>query len=361
MHCETLDFARSRAPGRMSASSSLHVVDYEPFIRAQRDALFAARESRRLAWGTLKRKGDVEASSSLSAPAGDRRVAKLQEVLDGYDGFVRSNAQKRFHDEFMKAALPHIYGSAEFERHRDRILREHKMDRVRYECLVCTPRRFGKTTSVRRRRRRAPLAAADDARARTRPSLTRRSPSSLLRSRAQVSMFCAALLATCPDMWISVFSTGQRASSALLDQCTKFFRMLPDDEFCLGGDERILKKNNEQLFTRGRTPDDVRRMFSYPSTVSGLKGVGGRVIIMEEAAQMDEQVFKARATISNPLRTPAARVHSRALPVSRARARAGGDPAPDGGQRYGAHRHQHAARLDQLLQRALADEAPGRH
>jgi hypothetical protein len=223
--------------------TSLHIVDYAPFIRAQRDALQARRQEARLAWGSLKRKGDVDASSAIVAAAGDRRLAKLREVLDNFEGFVRSNGQRRFHEEFIKASLPHIYLS-EFETHRDRILRENKMDRVRFEILVCTPRRFGKTTSV--------------------------------------SMFCAALLATCPDMWISVFSTGQRASSALLDQTAKFFRMLTEDAYCLGGDERILKKNQEQLFTRGRTPEDVRRMFSYPSTVSGLKGVGGRILILEE-------------------------------------------------------------------------------
>lgn len=267
--------------------ATLHIVDYAPFIRAQRDVLQRQREEKRLAWGSLKRKGDVDASSAIAAAAGDRRLAKLREVLDNYEGFVRSTGQRRFHEEFIKASLPHIYLS-EFETHRDRILRENKMDRVRFEILVCTPRRFGKTTSV--------------------------------------SMFCAALLATCPDMWISVFSTGQRASSALLDQTAKFFKMLTEDAFCLGGDERILKKNQEQLFTRGHTPDDVRRMFSYPSTVSGLKGVGGKVrtsilsfahclehvgargresivrrlnpsqiLILEEAAQIDEQV----RTLSN--------------------------------------------------------------
>ena len=33
-------------------------------------------------------------------------------------------------------------------------------------------------------------------------------------------------------------------------------------------------------------------MFSYPSTVAGLKGVGGKVLIMEEASRLDEAVFK---------------------------------------------------------------------
>ena len=105
--------------------------------------------------------------------------------------------------------------------------------------LVCTPRRFGKTTSV--------------------------------------AMFCAALLYCVPDMWISCFSTGQRASSSLLDLVAKFVCTRED------GEGRILKKNQEQLFLKGNNPSDVRRMFSYPSSVAGLKGVGGRVRPSQES------------------------------------------------------------------------------
>lgn len=71
--------------------------------------------------------------------------------------------------------------------------------------------------------------------------------------------------------------------------------MLKQEEGIRGGDENILKKNNEQLFTRGDRSDDMRRMFSYPSTVAGLKGVGGKVIIMEEASRLDEARHRLRA------------------------------------------------------------------
>jgi hypothetical protein len=70
---------------------------------------------------------------------------------------------------------------------------------------------------------------------------------------------------------IACFSTGQRASSSLLDLTAKFVCTRPD------GKERIMKKNQEQLFLRGNDPADTRRMFSYPSSVGGLKGVGGKV------------------------------------------------------------------------------------
>lgn len=52
-------------------------------------------------------------------------------------------------------------------------------------------------------------------------------------------MFVAALLYCVPNMWISVFSTGQRASSSLLDLAHKFTCSLKD------GSKRVKKKNQE--------------------------------------------------------------------------------------------------------------------
>lgn len=230
------------------------IVNWGGFIAREAAAARAQVDARRAAWGGAKRKSDVARSSDgRAAPPGDERLRIIRRSLDGFEGFPRSDAQRRFHVEFTNSLLPHIYG-ADFEKHRERLLRENGMARVQFETLVCTPRRFGKTTAV--------------------------------------SMFCAVLLAVCPDMWISVFSTGQRASSSLLEQTAKFFRMLGADGVCRGSDDNIIKKNQEELWTRGAHPADVRKMFSYPSTVAGLKGVGGRVLIMEEASRLDEAVFK---------------------------------------------------------------------
>lgn len=218
---------------------SLHFIDWAPFIASRLENAQKHEEAVRTQWGRARKKSELDqASGMLSAPPGDRRVRTIGRVLDGYDGFVRSDAQKSFHDAFTKAVLPHVYGPLDFERFREKILADNGMDKVTFEILVCTPRRFGKTTAV--------------------------------------SMWCAALLACVPETWISVFSTGQRASSSLLDQTAKFFRMLEFKDGVRGGDENIIKKNQEELFTRGDKPSDIRRMYSYPSTVSGLKGVGGK-------------------------------------------------------------------------------------
>ena len=196
----------------------------------------------------LKRKLDsyLSKTGEDEAVAGDAIMKQVYKLLDQFEGYERSDTQKTFHSEFIAASLPHIYGK-DFERYRSRILSQHSLTELCQEILVCTPRRFGKTTCV--------------------------------------SMFCAVMLYTVPNMWIAVFSTGQRASTSLLDLTAKFINMLEN------GTERILKKNQEQLFLKGLTPTDERRLFSYPSSVAGLKGVGGKIIILEEASRLDPAVF----------------------------------------------------------------------
>jgi hypothetical protein len=147
----------------------------------------------------------------------------------------------------IDASLPHIYGPNDWDNVRERVLQKRGIATIAYEMLICSPRRFGKTTSV--------------------------------------SMFCAVMLVHAPECWISVFSTGQRASTLLLDQTAKFVKMLP------GALQRIQKHNQENLFLKGTAPSDQRRLFSFPSSVGGLKGVGARIIVLEEASRLDEAVF----------------------------------------------------------------------
>jgi hypothetical protein len=230
-------------------AESIRLVDYAPYIQAAADRAGESAASRRASAARCKRKADAAAEEARidDRVPGDAHVAAIRRMLDNFPGYSRSLAQQRFHKCFLGATLAHIYGPADFEKYRERILGDHDLTEVTYEVLVCTPRRFGKTTAV--------------------------------------SMFCAALLMCVPDMWIACFSTGQRASSSLLDLTAKLLCTQT------GGAERILKKNQEQLFLKGDSPADVRRLFSYPSSVAGLKGVGGKVIILEEASRLDEAVF----------------------------------------------------------------------
>jgi len=171
----------------------------------------------------LFKRARTESATRREVP-GDLYTKDLCRLLDSF-GLERTASQKSFHRAFLSATLAHIYGPADFERHRERILRAHNMTAPAFEVLVVTPRRWGKTTSV--------------------------------------AMFVAALLLSTADMWVSVFSTGQRASSSLLEQVYKLICTIPNAA------QRILRRNQEQVFVRGDTLNDVRRLYSYPSSVQG--------------------------------------------------------------------------------------------
>ena len=97
-----------------------------------------------------------------------------------------------------------------------------------------------------------------------------------------MALFCAAALICVPYFNISVFSTGQRASSSLLDLCARFAQST--------NKAKVLKKNQENFYLAGDAQDDIRVLNSFPSSVSGLKGQGGKLVILEEASRLDRQV-----------------------------------------------------------------------
>ncbi|KAK3249921.1 hypothetical protein CYMTET_12338 [Cymbomonas tetramitiformis] len=188
--------------------------------------------------------------ASASRSKGDDYVHALLHYLDSF-GMDRTTSQRQFHDAFLSATLPHIYGSAEFERNRTRILREHNLTKPRHEVLVVTPRRWGKTTSV--------------------------------------AMFVAALALSTADMWVSIFSTGQRASSSLLEAIYKMVCATPE------GNKRVLRRNQEQLYLSGDGPEDTRRVYSYPSSVQGADHITTRTTtsaIMRGFARFPSLDFK---------------------------------------------------------------------
>jgi hypothetical protein len=223
------------------------LINYAPLFEKAREAE-RCTEARASAATHFKRKADaITDASARDGVPGDAYMREVERILDSFEGYKRSDAQKDFHKAFLTAVLPHIYGQTDFERYGERVKRERGITEMQQEVLVCCPRRFGKTTAV--------------------------------------SMFVAAMLYVVPDTWISCFSTGQRASTTLLDQAARFFGTLP------GAKDRILKKNQEQFFIRGKDSSDVRRFHSFPSSVAGLKGQGGKVIILEEASRLDEAVF----------------------------------------------------------------------
>jgi hypothetical protein len=97
---------------------------------------------------------DIRARDDLSADllrdirrsAGDLRLEQINKTLNNM-GYTRSTHQRMFHDNFIKACLPIIFGD-DWSLASDRVMAEMKIDRIRPEVLVQAPRRFGKTVSV---------------------------------------------------------------------------------------------------------------------------------------------------------------------------------------------------------------------
>ena len=57
------------------------------------------------------------------------------------------------------------------------------------------------------------------------------------------------------------------------------------------GEEEFIKRKGEILYYYGEKKGDVRKCSSYPSGSKALRGVGGDVIYLEEAAFMDLKMF----------------------------------------------------------------------
>ena len=208
-------------------SSSFFLVDYLPLARELRDA--AASASRNVALTRITSRLDAFVESSRSeALRGDAVLARLYAALDSC-GLERTSTQRFFHKKFVESILPWIYGKKDFSRFKERILHEAGIhpDKYNQYTLISTPRRWGKTTSV--------------------------------------AIFIAATLYAVPDAWISVYSTGKRASKALSDLVHKFVKTLEEG----AGLKRsnVLVKNTEELFYAGDVGSDVRRLFSYPASV----------------------------------------------------------------------------------------------
>lgn len=203
------------------------LIDYLPLVKDLRDDVVISRETPS---ATIVSRLDAFLDASKSeALRGDGVLARLYLALDSC-GLERTSTQRFFHKTFVLSVLPWIYGKKDFSRFRDRVLLQNGIEsseKYNQFTLISTPRRWGKTTSV--------------------------------------AIFCAAMLYAVPDAWISVYSTGRRASKSLSDMVYKFLKRL--EENAEMQKSNVMIKNTEELFYQGTVASDVRRMYSYPATV----------------------------------------------------------------------------------------------
>lgn len=76
--------------------------------------------------------GVVRTSHDDDFCLGDIRLRKMKNQLNMF-GVTRSQDQKRFHDAFILACLPKIYGDKEWSKYSQRILKENKIEDIHYE------------------------------------------------------------------------------------------------------------------------------------------------------------------------------------------------------------------------------------
>jgi hypothetical protein len=176
---------------------------------------------------------------------GDRRIAAIRNTLTKFE-FKRSKMQRQFHEYFLRATAQHLYRD-DHDVDFGEICERNHWPNMKQQVLCLTPRRFGKTTAV--------------------------------------AMFVAAFAWCVPRAVQSIFSTGRRASYKLLQLVRELLVELCDED-------RVSNiKGKEDLYVTGVEPGDLRKISSYPGNPKTLRGVGGDVLYLEEAAFLSEEVF----------------------------------------------------------------------
>lgn len=153
-------------------SVTISRADYfESYDRVLREQLEARRQSG-IRYTALQ--NSLRAVTAKTGSNGFKRMQKCRQGLEALDrrGWQRSFHQRMFHDNFIRSCA-RIFWKREphgtFAKDHQRILEANGWDHLSQEVLVSTPRRFGKTISV--------------------------------------SMFAAAMLYSCPNLEMSIYST----------------------------------------------------------------------------------------------------------------------------------------------------------
>tara|TARA_Y100000389_G_scaffold64326_1_gene60380 strand:- start:23977 stop:24846 length:870 start_codon:yes stop_codon:yes gene_type:complete len=177
-------------------------------------------------------KGETK-GEDVSSIDGFARIKKLRSALAALDkgGWERSYHQRCFHEQFLNSVVKVLFKTDQpghFERSYPRLLELNNWESIRQEILISTPRRFGKTISV--------------------------------------CLFVSALLYSCPNLEVSIYSTCKRISCKLLRNCTRFLQIICD--ILRVPSLTYIKQTSDEVEIQGtESKRDTRRLNSYPSKV----------------------------------------------------------------------------------------------
>jgi hypothetical protein len=172
---------------------------------------------------------------------GDSRMRKIRWYLEKGFKIERWEEQIMFHDAFLEACLPKIYGD-EWSTNSVRVMKEFGIKKIQSEVMVITARRIGKTWSV--------------------------------------AMLVLAILLVVHGIEIAIFSTGSRASGALYATILKMLSVLPDEfgRIVQSGKEKLLIAShtlpkgftmNSMTAMRLRSSKDTSILHAFPDAVKG--------------------------------------------------------------------------------------------
>jgi hypothetical protein len=168
---------------------------------------------------------DINDDLKETESEGEKRLKKLIYYLELFDqrGYKRSKHQILFHKAFIGACLKKILGD-DYNRDLEKIIKKYDIKSTASDVILTTPRRFGKTISV--------------------------------------SQYAAAFLLSQPNIEISIYSTGRRASFMLIKKIRDFVLLLTGTK-----DSIISFSNNELLQVKGPN-GKACTCGSYPSKVA---------------------------------------------------------------------------------------------
>lgn len=210
-----------------------------------RAATAAAAAASSQACGSADAKGG---GGAVCGGAGGRipgrvQIANMVRLLDKL-GYTRSATQKEIHKGMVASVLPRIF-RYESDTEVKLAMQDYGLKETSQQFMVLCPRRHGKTVAT--------------------------------------ALFIAAYLLSVPTCTVSVYSTARRASQELLSMIKKMVNTLPMSKSF----ETINNQETFELSING----DKRRCSSYPGCSRTLRGTGGDLIVLEEAAYIDEAIF----------------------------------------------------------------------
>lgn len=181
-----------------------------------------------------------------TAEDGDLIVKQMRKAFTYFE--TLTGPQIMFEEVFLQGSLPMIYGES-YLANELRLKREMGIEYFNQFSLVQCPRRWGKTEGT--------------------------------------AVFCAVYMMFVPDADITVFSPGKRQSSLFMKRFKKKLHVL----YNKGHSFSVVKGADNQEVYAIDIEGNRRQITVLPSREQTVRGIGGNLVIAEEAAQMTDAFF----------------------------------------------------------------------